>query len=580
MSYFIKRFCIALSLFVISSVSYAQNAPLVSYDALFRPTLGLNGMVVSQEYNASEAGLAMLKKGGNAVDAAVATGFALAVTHPQAGNIGGGGFMMIYIKELDKVIAVDYREMAPSRAHRDMFLDGNGNADDQKARWSMQSSGVPGTVAGLVHILNKYGTLSLSEVLAPAIQLAEEGFPVSWPFYASLTWAQKRLKKNTASAGYFYKADGGVYQPGELLIQRDLANTLRTIALKGAKGFYEGEVADKIVAAMEAGAGLITHDDLKNYKVVEREPITGTFRDYKIVSMPPPSSGGIHLVEMLNVLEGYDLKAMGHNSAAYIHSLTETMKYAYADRSKYLGDADFVDVPVKALTDKAYAASIRAKIDPNRAIPSSEIAPAKDLAYESNETTHFSVADKFGNMIASTYTLNTSFGNGMSVAGAGFLLNNEMDDFSAKPGSPNAYGLIGGESNAIAAAKRPLSSMTPTLVFKDGKPFIATGSPGGSTIITITLQQVLNMTEFDMNAMAANAAPRIHHQWLPDKLFIEPGISADTIKILESMGHIIPLKVGQSHNNILGSVQSIMLKDGVLAGAADPRSGNSHAAAY
>ena len=577
---FIKSISLALSIVFVSSLSFAQNAPLVSYDALSRPTLGLNGMVVSQEYNASEAGLAMLKKGGNAVDAAVATGFALAVTHPQAGNIGGGGFMMIYLKELDKVIAVDYREMAPARAHRDMYLDGNGNVDNHKARWSMQASGVPGTVAGLVHILNAYGTLPLSEVLKPAIQLAEEGFPVSWPLYTSLTWAQKRLKRDSASAGYFYKADGSIYQPGELLIQSDLAKTLKIIAQKGAKGFYEGEVADKIVATMQAGAGLITHADLKNYKVVEREPIAGTFRDYKIVSMPPPSSGGVHIVQMLNVLEGYDLKVMGHNSAAYIHYLTETMKYAYADRSKYLGDADFVDVPVKALTSKDYAATIRAKIKPNKAARSSDIAPAKALPYESDETTHFSVADKFGNMIASTYTLNTSYGNGLSVAGAGFLLNNEMDDFSAKPGSPNAYGLVGGEANAIAAAKRPLSSMTPTLVFKGGKPFIATGSPGGSTIITITMQQVLNMTEFDMNVMEANAVPRIHHQWLPDKLFIEPGISADTIKILKSMGHNISFKAGKSYSRILGSVQSIMIKDGVLAGAADPRSGSSHAAAY
>lgn len=580
MTNFVKSLSIALCFLFVSSLTFAQNAPLVSYDALSRPTLGLNGMVVSQEYNASEAGLAMLKKGGNAVDAAVATGFALAVTHPQAGNIGGGGFMLMYLKELDKTIAVDYREMAPALAHRDMYLDASGNVDDNKARWSMQSSGVPGTVAGLVHILNKYGTLSLSDVLEPAIRLAEEGFPVSWPLYGSLTWAQRRLKNDAASAGYFYKADGSVYQPGELLIQSDLAHTFKLIAAKGAKGFYEGEVADKIVAAMEIGAGLITHQDLKNYVVKEREAVTGTFRDYKIVSMPPPSSGGVHVIQMLNVLEGYDLKAMGHNSAAYLHRLTESMKYAYADRSKYLGDPDFFDVPVSALTDKAYAASIRAKINVDKATPSSEISPAVKLPYESNETTHFSVADKFGNLIASTYTLNFSYGNGMSVAGAGFLLNNEMDDFSAKAGSPNGFGLIGGEANAITAGKRPLSSMTPTLVFKDGKPFIATGSPGGSTIITVTLQQVLNMTEFDMNPMAANAAPRIHHQWLPNMLAIEPGISADTIKILQDMGHVIPLKAGKAHNRILGSVQSIMIKDGVLAGAADPRRGGAYAAAY
>ncbi len=580
MRFMIKNFFLVASLFCLTTVSVAQNVPLVRYDALHRPTIGLNGMVVSQEYHASEAGLLMLKKGGNAVDAAVATGFALAVTHMQAGNIGGGGFMLIYLKELDKTIAVDYREMAPARAHRDMFLDSAGNADDNKSRWSMQASGVPGTVAGLVHVLNKYGTLPLSDVLAPAIRLAEEGFPVSWPLYGSLSWAQKRLSKNAASAGYFYKADGSVYQPGELLVQRDLAETFKLIAAKGAKGFYEGEVADKIVAAMELGSGIITHADLKNYVVKEREAVRGTFRGYEIVSMPPPSSGGVHVVQMLNILEGYDLKAMGHNSTAYIHRLTESMKYAYADRSKYLGDPDFFDVPVNALTSKAYGDEIRAKIKLDKATPSKEIAPAKTLPYESNETTHFSVADKFGNLIASTYTLNFSYGNAMSVPGAGFLLNNEMDDFSAKPGSPNGFGLLGGEANEIVAGKRPLSSMTPTLVFKDGKPFIATGSPGGSTIINVTMQQVLNMTEFGMNAMAANAAPRIHHQWLPDRLAVEPGISADTLKALKAMGHIIPLKEGKMHNRILGSAQTIMIKDGVLAGAADPRRGGAHAAAY
>lgn len=577
---FVKSICFALSLVFISSLSYAQNAPVVSFKATSSPTIGMNGMVVSVETNASKAGLEILKKGGNAVDAAVATGFALAVTHPSAGNIGGGGFMMVYLSKLDKTLAFDYREMAPALSHRDMFLDANGNVDNAKARASMAASGVPGTVAGLVHIQTKYGTLPLAQVMQPAIRLAEEGFNISWSLHASLSNRQSKLKSDAASAGYFYKADGSLYQPGELWIQSDLAHSLKLIAAKGAKGFYEGETADKIVAAMKAGAGLITHADLKNYKVIERQAISGTFRGYKVVSMPPPSSGGIHMVQMLNILEGYDLRAMGHNSAAYVHRLNESMRYAYADRSKYLGDADFVDVPVKALIDKTYAASIRSKINPDIATRSSDVSPAKKLPYESNETTHYSVADKFGNVVSNTYTLNTGYGNGKSVTGAGFLLNNEMDDFSSKPGTPNVYGLVGGEANAIESGKRPLSSMTPTIVFKDGKPFIATGTPGGSTIITNTMQQVLNMIEFDMNPMEANVAPRIHHQWLPDMLFLEPGFSPDTINILKNMGHNIPQRNGKIRTRVIGSVQTILIKGGVLQGAADPRSGTSHAAAY
>ena len=580
MSGFVKSICFALSLLFISSLSYGQNAPVVSFKATSSPTIGMNGMVVSVETNASKAGLEILKKGGNAVDAAVATGFALAVTHPSAGNIGGGGFMMVYLSKLDKTLAFDYREMAPALSHRDMFLDANGNVDNAKARASMAASGVPGTVAGLVHIQNKYGTLPLAQVRQPAIRLAEEGFNISWSLHASLSARQSKLKPDAASAGYFYKVDGSLYQPGDLWIQSDLAHSLKLIAAKGAKGFYQGETADKIVAAMQAGAGLITHADLKNYKVVERQALSGTFRDYTVVSMPPLSSGGIHMIQMLNILEGYDLRAMGHNSAAYVHRLNESMRYAYADRSKYLGDADFVRVPVKALTDKAYGAQIRAKINPDIATRSSEVAPAKSLPFESDETTHYSVADKFGNVVSNTYTLNSGFGNGKSVAGAGFLLNNEMDDFSSKPGAPNNYGLVGGEANAIEGGKRPLSSMTPTIVFKDGKPIIATGTPGGSTIITNTMQQVLNMIEFDMNPMEANAAPRIHHQWLPDMLLLEPGLSPDTINILKNMGHNIPLRNGQIRTRVIGSVQTILIKDGVLQGAADPRSGTSHAAAY
>lgn len=557
------------------------NDPVIVYDTQFHPTFARNGMVVSQAYHASEAGLEILKKGGNAVDAAVATGFALAVVHPQAGNLGGGGFMMVYLKEEDRVIAIDYREMAPAAAHRDMFLDGNGDVDNQRARFSMKSSGIPGSVMGLTEALSKYGTMELADVMAPAIRLADEGFEMTWGLNDSLNRYQGRLKADAASTGYFYKADGSLYQAGELFQQKDLANTLKRIAREGAKGFYEGPVADALVAAMQDQDGIITHDDLKSYKVIEREAVRGTYRGYDIVTMPPPSSGGVHVVQMLNVFEGWDMAGLGHNSAAYIHRLAETMKYAYADRSKYLGDPDYFDVPVAALTDKAYAASIRDRIDVSKATPSTEIAPAPTLPYESKDTTHFSVMDRFGNMVANTYTLNFTYGNGKSVPGMGFLLNNEMDDFSAKPGVANAFGLLGGEANAIEPGKRPLSSMTPTLVFKDGKPFMATGSPGGSLIITVTMQSILNAVDFGMNAQAAVNAPRIHHQWFPDRLFMEPGHSIDTRRMLGDMGHSLRTESDAAFDRVLGSVQAIIrLPSGLLTGGADPRRPGAHAAGY
>lgn len=584
---FVRNLCIGLV-----AISWAQvplgaqsqaPAPLITYDSQFHPTLAKNGMVVSQEYFASEAGLEILKNGGNAVDAAVATGFALAVTHPQAGNIGGGGFMMVYLKDQDKTVAIDYREMAPAAATRDMFLGADGEVDRRMAFFSHKSSGVPGSVKGLIEALEKYGTMSLEQVMAPAIKLAEQGFPMTWALEESLSRGrmQQRLKANAASAGYFYKADGTPYKKGEIFRQLDLAKTLKAIAANGAAGFYEGWVADKLVATMEAGGGLITHEDLKAYTVKYREPIEGSFRGVKVVTMPPPSSGGIHIVQMLNVLEGWDLKGLGHNSADYIHRIAMTMKYAYADRSEYLGDPDFFDVPVKALTNKSYGASIRDKIDIAKATPSTEISPAAKLPEESNDTTHFSVMDKHGNMVANTYTLNFTYGNGMSVAGAGFLLNNEMDDFSAKPGTPNAFGLLGGEANAIEPGKRPLSSMTPTLVFRDGKPLMATGSPGGSTIITTVLQVVLNVVEFDMNVQAATNMPRIHHQWFPDQIYTGPGISIDTRRKLAEMGHSVNTLPFGGADRVLGANQSVLrTPDGMFHGAADPRRPGSHAAGY
>jgi len=564
------------------SQSPAKTVPLITYDTQHHPTLAQNGMVVSQEYYASEAGLEILKAGGNAVDAAVATGFALAVTHPQAGNLGGGGFMMVYLKDQNKTIAIDYREMAPAGASRDMFIGADGNVDRRMAFFSHKSSGTPGTVKGLVEALEAYGTMPLAQVMAPAIRLADEGFEMTWALEASLTRARtvQRLKADAASAGYFYKADGTPYRKGELFRQPDLAKTLKAIAANGAKGFYAGWVADRLVAAMEAGGGLITHADLKAYTVKNRMPIEGTFRGVKVVTMPPPSSGGIHIVQMLNVLEGWDMKSLGHNSADYMHRMAMTMKYAYADRSKYLGDPDFYDVPVAALTSKTYSAAIRTKIDLKKATPSTEISPATKLPEESNDTTHFSVIDRYGNMVANTYTLNFSYGSGLSVAGAGFLLNNEMDDFSAKPGTPNAFGLLGGEANAIEPGKRPLSSMTPTFVFKDGKPLLATGSPGGSTIITTVLQMVMNVAEFDMNVQEATNMPRFHHQWFPDRIYTEPGISVDTRRLLAGMGYAVNVET-TGGNRVIGAAQSIVLTpEGMIHGAADPRRPGSHAAGY
>jgi len=569
-----------MAVLTVSITATAQTQPLLTYDSLYHPTLAKNGMVVSQEYHASEAGLEMLKAGGNAVDAAVATGFALAVTHPQAGNLGGGGFMMVYLKDQDKTIAIDYREMAPAKAHRNLFIGPDGKVDKQMAFFSLKASGIPGTVKGLVEALQAYGTLPLAQVMAPAVRLAE-GFPMTWALQDSLTRAQDRLKGDAVSSQYFYKADGSVYEAGEVFRQPDLAKTLKAIAANGAAGFYEGWVADKIIATMQAGDGLIDQDDLKAYRVKYRAPIEGSFRGYKIVTMPPPSSGGVHIVQMLNVLEGLDLKGFGHNSAEYVHSLTETMKYAYADRSKYLGDPDFYDVPVGALTSKSYGADIRAKINMDKAMPSSEIFPAAKLPEESNDTTHFSVVDRFGNMVANTYTLNFTYGNGKSVAGAGFLLNNEMDDFSAKPGTPNAFGLLGGEANAIEAGKRPLSSMTPTLVFRDGQPFMATGSPGGSRIITTVLQVILNVAEFDMNMQAATSVPRFHHQWFPDRIFVEAGFSVDTRRALAAKGQTINSEPTGGDIKVLGAAQSVMiLPSGMIHGASDPRRPGAHAAGY
>lgn len=531
-------------------------------------------MVSSRERLASEAGLETLRNGGNAIDAAVVVGFALAVTTPQAGNLGGGGFMLIHSSNTSKTVALDYREKAPLSATRNMYLDENGQVDTERSRYSHMAAGVPGTVAGLAMALKNYGTLTLAEALAPAIDLAKNGFPANEDLYESLKTGKGRIERHAPHAlSLFYDEVGKPYRPGEIIRLPELAQTLTLIAEQGPAAFYEGPIADLIVQDMQANGGLITREDLKRYRPVEREPVRGRYKDYDIVSMPPPSSGGAHIVQILNILEPLNLKAKGHNSAQSIHLMAEAMKYAYADRSKHLGDSDFNSVPLKWLTSKSYADTIRAKMDMRQATPSSEIAPGSPTA-EGLDTTNYAVIDAHGTAVANTYTINFSFGSKIMPPGTGFFLNNEMDDFSAKPGAPNAYGLIGGEYNAIEAEKRMLSSMAPTIVLKEGRPFLLTGSRGGSQIITVTLQVILNVIEHEMNLAEAVAAPRIHHQWLPDVLVVERGISADTRRILEQKGYEV------QEGGAMGTANSVMAADGALFGVGDPRRPDTHAAGF
>lgn len=537
---------------------YAENA-------IEHPVWAKNGMVASQEALASTIGRDILQQGGNAVDAAVAVGFALAVTLPRAGNIGGGGFMLIHDAKKNETIAIDYREKAPKAAFRDMYLDENGNADEERSRYHGLAVGVPGTVDGLLLALEEHGTMTREQVLAPAIKLAEEGFTVSYGLSNSLQGLAERMRKWPSTAKIFFHTDGTPLQPGETLKQPELAASLRRIAEQGRDGFYQGETADKIIAAIKAAGGTMTAEDLRDYRSVKREPVRGDYRGYEIVSMPPPSSGGIHIIQILNILEGYDLRASGANTAKTIHLMAEAMQLAYADRAEYLGDPDFVKVPVKGLTSQKYADSLRDKIDPDKARPGAEIRHSDPLPYESDQTTHYSVVDKDGNAVANTYTLNFSYGTGLVAEGTGILLNNEMDDFSAKPGVPNGYGLIGGDANAVEAGKRPLSSMSPTIVFKDGKPFLVTGSPGGSRIITTVLQIISNVIDHDMNIAEATHAPRIHDQWTPDEIRVEHALNADTVRLLENMGHKVERK------SAMGSTQSIMVTPEGLYGASDPR---------
>ena len=536
----------------------------------FHPQESRHGMAATSHYLASQIARDVMQDGGNAVDAAVTAGFALAVTQPRSGNIGGGGFMLISDEDSGKVVAIDYREKAPAAAFETMFQNDAGEAVPELSRYTHNASGVPGTVAGLALALDEYGTLSLAEALAPAIELAENGFALPQRFVEGIEQASERFEQWPASRAKFFKPDGSRYQVGDIYRQPALAATLKRIAEHGPREFYEGETAKLIAAEMEKHGGLMTAEDLADYRPAIREPVHGTYRGYDVYAMSPPSSGGAHIVQMLNILEGYDIGAMGFNSARTIHVMSEAMKRAYADRAEYLGDTDFVDVPLAGITSKAYADALREQIDLGRATPSDSIAAGDPLPYESNETTHFSIADDSGLAVSNTYTINFSYGSGITVAGAGFLLNNEMDDFSAKPGVPNAYGLIGGEANKVEPGKRMLSSMSPTIVRKDNKNFLVTGSPGGSRIITTTLQVLMNVIDHKMNIQTAVNAPRIHHQWFPDEIRIEQGISPDTISLLEAKGHTV------TTNTAMGAIQSIMVgEDGTLYGGADARRSTS-----
>ena len=550
---------------------FAQGSaarPLYEYSAVNHPVMGSRGMVASHNMLSSQIAADILARGGNAIDAGAALGFALAVTLPRAGNIGGGGFMLVHLAEVDKTIAIDFRETAPAAASMDMFFDENGDVVmDEVYRFSHRSSAIPGSVAGLAHIVEHYGTMTLAEVLEPAIRLARDGIEVTYDLAADLARSQ-RLKNNPAALRKFYKPDGSNYRPGEIYKQPDLAWTLSEISEHGVDAFYRGSVAERIVADMQAHNGLITMEDLAGYQVVEREPVRGTFRGYDIAAIPAPSSGGTHVIQMLNILENFPLAEMGPESADALHVMAEAMKFSYADRSRYLGDPGFVEVPTTALISKEYARDIAARISPDRALSADEVQPGKLTIYESDETTHYSVVDSDGNMVGITYTLMFSFGSGVVIEGTGILMNNNMGNFTLRADIPDAFGLMGSENNLIGSGRRPVSSMSPVLVTQDGQPLLMTGSPGGSKIISANMQMVLNVLEFGMNIADAAVSPRVHHQWRPDVMEIESGISPDTVQLLIDKGHQINFSQRSAG---MGSLQTVMWQDGLFYGYSDPR---------
>ena len=526
-----------------------------------QPVHARHAMVVTAEQHATDAGVAVLEAGGNAVDAAVAVGFALAVTHPSAGNIGGGGFMLVRFAD-GRSTFIDFRERAPQKASRNMYLDASGKATADSVV-GYRAAGVPGSVRGFEYASKKYGRKPWVDVVAPAAALAEKGFPISYGFANSLRGSAELLGRFPESKRIFLR-DGKPYEAGETFVQPELARTLQRIREQGARDFYEGETARLLAADMERHGGLVTLADLRDYAVVERQALTGSYRGYDIITAPPPSSGGPGILQMLGVLEGSGYEKSGAGSAAELHYLAETMRRYFADRAASMGDPDFVKVPLAGLLDPAYIAQLRKSIDPEHATPSSQIH-GKRLGAESSETTHYSIVDAEGNAVAVTYTLNFGYGDGVTAPGLGFLLNDEMDDFAAKPGGPNAFGLVQGEANAIQPRKRPLSSMTPTIVTRGGKLDLVLGTPGGPTIINSVLQVLVNVVDFGMNVQDAVDWPRIHHQWLPDQLVMERGFSPDTIALLRARGHQVKIVGG------IGEMAAIQARDGWLEGAADPR---------
>src|SRR5882757_7729221 len=532
-----------------------------------------HGMVVAQEKIAAQIGADVLKRGGNAVDAAVATGFAMAVTYPRAGNIGGGGFMVIHSQDRHEDVAIDYRETAPAATTPEIFLGADGKPDIAKSRDSALGIGVPATVAGLAVALDKYGSgkFSLADLVKPAIALAKDGTEITDDLADTLPDWHRRLARWPSSAKIFSRADGTSLREGDRLVQTDLAATLSAIAEQGPRGFYEGPVAEKLVKAIGDAGGTMTLDDLKSYQPVIRAPVRGTYRGYDIIAMPAPSSGGIVLLETLNMLEGFPMPDMKQGSASSLHVMIEAMKRAYADRARYLGDPAFVKAPIATLIAKDYAARQRAGIDLDHATPWTDALSATPPR-EGDNTTHFSIVDSRGNAVSNTYTLNYSYGVGLIAEGTGVLLNNELDDFTAAPGASNAYGLVGFEANLPGPGKRPLSSMSPTIVLKDGKPVLVTGSPGGSRIISAVLQVIVNVLDYHMDVAAAVAAPRLHNQWMPDVVRVERGFADDTLEGLKAKGHQIVEPLGQTSTN------SILVTANGLLGAPDPRTRGSEAA--
>ncbi len=553
-------------IFAVLMLAVLGIAPGIS--ASRAPVRGAHAMVVTTEPRASQVGLDILQRGGNAVDAAVAVGFALAVTHPSAGNLGGGGFMMIRIARTGETVVIDYRETAPGRASRTMYQDEKGDVIKHASTIGYRAAGIPGTVAGLSLALEKYGTISRAQVMAPAISLAKNGVWLSYSESELLRGNLKSLERFPETKRIFTR-NGNPYLEGDLFVQPDLAGSLEQIARAGEREFYEGRIAQLIARSMAANGGLITLEDLKKYRPVLRKPVGGTYRGYAIVSMPSPSSGGTILLEMLNILEGYPLSKYGAGSSRTLHLMAETMKRAFADRAEFLGDGDFVKLPTAGLISKRYAAQIRTTIDPYLAADSAKIGHGNPGTYESEQTTHFSIVDKEGNAVANTYTLNGDFGSGVTIEGTGILMNNEMDDFASKPGVPNVYGLIQGEANSIAPGKRPLSAMTPTFVFHEGKLFMVLGSPGGPTIINTVLQTIVNVIDFGMTIQEAVDAPRIHHQWMPDRLVMERnGFAEDVVQALRARGHSLEMR------GPIGDCQAILIdpQTGIRLGASDPRS--------